>query len=289
MKPPITTALTLHYRIIKNLVRMAMSTEPVRFEGWKHASENDFWTASLKDSGMICTVWGRGYKLAKPASSITLNDVDKLASQGCTDVEIGDSPIDLAIAQAMRFPDITIQDLVLGQVADVWGRAAEKSATPSEFAPHYLQIQNSLQMVMHAKPNRVTQHRRTLKPHFTPTFRRHYLVSKNLVQMALSTKPVPIQGWGMWGRCARENWAAKLKREGLINGFKGRERGYMLAVPASEITLTRVDELVLRQRHASRMVVGESPIDLAIVQALRLPDVTIQDLANSASTPVGEP
>jgi len=287
MKPPITTALTLHYRIIKNLVRMAMSTEPVRFEGWKHASENDFWTASLKDSGMICTVWGRGCKLAKPASSITLNDVDKLASQGCTDVEIGDSPIDLAIAQAMRFPDITIQDLVLGQVADVWGRAAEKSATPSEFAPHYLQIQNSLQMVMHAKPNRVTQYRRTLKPHFTPTFRLHYLVSKNLVRMALSTKPVPIQGWG--GRCTRENWAAKLKREGLINGFKGRERGYMLAVPASEITLTRVNELVLRQRHASRMVVGESPIDLAIVQALRLPDVTIQDLANSASTPVGEP
>ena len=87
-----------------------------------------------------------------------------------------------------------------------------------------------------------------MKPPITTALTLHYRIIKNLVRMALSTKPVPIQGWG--GRCTRENWAAKLKREGLINGFKGRERGYMLAVPASEITLTRVNELVLRQRHA---------------------------------------
>lgn len=276
----ITPTFKTHYRIVKNLVRMAMSDEPEKIHGWNE-KRSEVWRAFMKDVGMIRCVRGSGgYVLATPATAITLSDVDRLVSQSRMDVEIGHSPIDLAIAQVLHLPDMTIQDLAQGQ-------GAEMKSPIHPFAPHYLHTQNLAQMAMRATPSRITRNF-ALENHFTPTFKTHHLVAKNLVRMAMSDKPVRMLGVSQ-SQCWVEKWAAALKKWGLIKSFRGGlgMGGYMLAVPACEITLNDVDRLVSQNRRGFTM--DESPIDLAIAQALRLPDVTIQDLANSASASVGEP
>jgi DNA-binding IscR family transcriptional regulator len=262
-----TPTFRIHRLIIQNLLRLAACTKPAPIY-----LPNDLLKEALKDAGMTYAVRGPGggYKMAKPVSGITLHDVDRLVSSFSDDVAIGDSPIDMAIAQALRLPDVTLQNLL-----ERGSQGAEVQSPISQtFAPHYLGTQE--QMAMRVRPTRITQNFVMESP-VTPTFRLHYLIIKNLVRMAMSTKPVQIQGWSQWGGCGI--WAAMLKNAGMLTPFRGRGGGYMLAIPASEITLNDVDRVASQNRRKRTLDVGDSPIDVAIAQALRLPDVTIQDLA----------